>query len=79
MLMAVLVYTTNTCPYCKMAKEFLAKHNVKFQEINVEENPDMAEELLEKSGAMAVPVIDFNGTIIVGFDKHALEKLIKKE
>ena len=77
--MAVLVYTTNTCPYCKMAKEFLAKHNVKFQEINVEENPDMAEELLEKSGAMAVPVIDFNGTIIVGFDKHALEKLIKKE
>jgi len=61
-----------------MAKDFLSKNHVKFEEVNVEEEPEKAEELLEKSGSMAVPVIDFNGTIIVGFDRHALEKLIKE-
>jgi len=60
-----------------MAKRFMNEHNVKYEEVNVQENRDAAEEMIEKSGQMGVPVIDVDGTIIVGFDKKALEKALK--
>ena len=75
--MNVKIYTTTTCPYCVMAKRFLKENNVKYEEVNVQENRDAAEEMIEKSGQMGVPVIDVDGTIIVGFDKKALEKALK--
>jgi len=75
--MNVKIYTTTTCPYCVMAKRFMNEHNVKYEEVNVQENRDAAEEMIEKSGQMGVPVIDVDGTIIVGFDKKALEKALK--
>ena len=61
-----------------MAKEYFKQHNVKFTEVNVEENEKFAEEMVEKSGQMGVPVIDIDGTIIVGFNKPAIDKAIKK-
>lgn len=75
--MNVKIYTTTTCPYCVMAKKFFNEHNVKYEEINVQENHEAAEEMIGKSGQMGVPVIDVDGTIIVGFDKKALEKALK--
>ncbi|MBI2076351.1 MAG: thioredoxin family protein [Candidatus Aenigmarchaeota archaeon] len=75
--MTVKIYTTTTCPYCKMAKEFFKKNNVKYTEINVETDQKAAEEMIEKSGQMGVPVIDVNGKIIVGFDRPALESALK--
>ena len=74
--MIVNVYTTTTCPYCKMAKEFLKAHNIKFNEINVQEQPEKGQEITEKSGEIGVPQIEIKkdkddaGTIIVGFDKE---------
>ena len=75
--MTVKIYTTTTCPYCKMAKEFFKKNNVKYTEINVETDQKAAEEMIEKSGQMGVPVIDVNGKIIVGFDRPAIEQALK--
>ncbi len=75
--MTVKIYTTTHCPYCVMAKEFFKKNNVKYTEINVEEDEAAAEEMIEKSGQMGVPVIDINGEIIVGFNKPAIEKALK--
>lgn len=75
----VLVYSTNTCPYCHMAMDYFRKQNVKFTEINVEEQPDKVEEMIEKSGQMGVPVIDINGQIIVGFNKMAIDKALQKK
>ena len=75
--MAVKIYTTTTCPYCKMAKEFFKKNSVKYAEINVETDQKAAEEMIHKSGQMGVPVIDVNGKIIVGFDKPAIERALK--
>ncbi len=75
--MSVKIYTTTTCPYCRMAKEYFKKNNVKYTEINVEDDEKAAEEMIEKSGQMGVPVIDVNGTIIVGFDKPAIDKALK--
>ncbi len=76
--MNVKIYTTNHCPYCHQAKDFFKEKKVEFKEINVEENPQAAEEMVEKSGQMGVPVIEIDGQIIVGFNKPAIEKALKK-
>lgn len=77
--MAVKVYTTPTCPWCKRTKAFLKENKVKFTEVDVSKNEKAAMEAVKKSGQRAVPVIDFNGTVIVGFDEEKLKKLIKKK
>lgn len=74
--MTVKIYTTNHCPYCVMAKEFFKRNNVTYTEINVEEDEKAAEEMIEKSGQLGVPVIDVDGKIIVGFNRPALEKAL---
>jgi len=75
----IKVYTTNTCPYCTMAKEFLKENNVKFENINVSDDQDAAEEMIEKSGQMGVPVIEVGGEIIVGFDKEKIKEALNLE
>ena len=75
--MKVRIYTTTQCPYCNMTKDFFKKNNVKYEEINVENDQKAAEEMIEKSGQMGVPVIDVDGEIIVGFNRPALEKALK--
>ena len=72
----VRVYTTSTCPWCVKAKEFLKANNVKYEEVNVGDNEKARNEMFEKSGQFGVPVIDVNGTVIVGFDKEALKKAL---
>ncbi len=73
----VKIYTTTNCVYCKLAKEFFSKNNIEYEEINVEKDEKAAEEMIEKSGQMGVPVIDIDGEIIVGFNKPAIEKALK--
>ncbi len=72
----VTVYSTPTCPYCKQAKDFLKQHNIKYAEVNVAEDEKKAQEMIEKSGQMGVPVIDIDGKIIVGFDKKEMSKAL---
>lgn len=74
--MGVIVYSTTTCPYCVMAKEYLKKHNVKFEEINVGEDYEKAREMIQKSGQTGVPVLDLNGQIVVGFDREAIKRVL---
>lgn len=76
--MKVTVYSTPTCPYCKMAKDFLKSSDVPFEDIDVSSNEAKAKEMIEKSGQMGVPVIDIDGEILVGFDEKALKKALKK-
>jgi len=72
----VKVYSTKTCPWCHKVKEFLKGKNVKFDDIDVGANQKAANDMVEKSGQMGVPVVDIDGQIIVGFDKEALEKAL---
>jgi glutaredoxin-like YruB-family protein len=69
----VTIYSTPTCVYCKMAKEFFAKNNVAYEEFDVASDTKAREEMVTKSHQMGVPVIDIDGTIIVGFDQGSLE------
>ena len=72
----IIIYTTPTCAYCKMTKAFFKEHNVTYEEKDVANNHDLAEEMVKKSGQMAVPVIDIDGKILVGFDKEGLSQLL---
>lgn len=72
----VTVYSTPTCPYCYMAKDFFKKHNVKFSDVDVSADEKKAEEMIQKSGQMGVPVIDIDGKIIVGYDLPAIKKAL---
>lgn len=69
---SVTIYTTPTCVYCKMTKAFFKEHNVAYSEKNVATDDVAREEMTKKSGQMAVPVIDIEGKILVGFDKEGL-------
>ena len=73
----VIIYSTPTCVYCKAAKEFFVENNVEYTEKNVAEDQEAQKEMIKKSGGqMAVPVIDVNGEILIGFDKGKLSELL---
>ena len=72
----VKIYSTPTCPYCKMAKQFLTENNLQFEDIDVSSNQSAAQEMISKSGQMGVPVLDINGQIVVGFDKGKIKQLL---
>ncbi|MCC6638997.1 glutathione S-transferase N-terminal domain-containing protein [Candidatus Falkowbacteria bacterium] len=72
----ILIYSTPTCPYCKMAKSFLKDHDISFTDIDVSTDANKAQEMIEKSGQMGVPVIDIDGEIIVGFDQKKISQLL---
>ena len=70
----VIVYSTSTCPYCAMAKNFLTENKIPFENIDVGKDREAAKLMIQKSGQMGVPVIDIDGKIIIGFDKSAITK-----
>jgi glutaredoxin 3 len=70
----VKVYSTPTCPYCKMAKKFLEDNGIKYQDLNVAEDKAARDEMINKSGQMGVPVIDIDGEFILGFDQAQLKE-----
>lgn len=77
--MTIKVYSTNTCPYCVMVKDYLKQIKVNFEDINVGEDQEKAREMVEKTGQMGVPVVDISGEIIVGFDKNKINEVLKSK
>jgi glutaredoxin-like YruB-family protein len=72
----VVVYTTPTCQYCKMAKDFFQANSVAYSEHDVAADEALRNEMVEKSGQMGVPVIDIEGEIIVGFDEPRIKEVL---
>lgn len=76
----VLIYTTPTCSYCKMTKEFFKEKNIEYTEKDVAGDEEAADEMVKKTGQMGVPVIVINKNgkdeIIVGFDKERLTNVL---
>ncbi len=71
----VIVYSTPTCPYCTMTKNFFKENKVEFEDVNVAEDRARGQEMVNKSGQMGVPVIDIDGKIVVGFQPKVFEQL----
>lgn len=72
----VTIYSTPTCVYCKMAKEFFKKNDIAYEEHDVAADAVARKEMFDKSHQMGVPVIDVGGEIIIGFNKGILEKAL---
>ncbi|MGX6642291.1 glutaredoxin 3 [Legionella pneumophila] len=70
----VILYTTGYCPYCIKAKDLLDRKKVIYTEIRVDLQPELREEMIQKSGRRTVPQIFINGQAIGGCDDlYALE------
>jgi len=76
--MDIKVYSTPTCPYCVKAKEYLKSKNIDFIDYDVSNDREKAMEMIELSGQRGVPVINIDGTIILGFDREKIDSLIGK-
>jgi len=72
----VVVYTGPGCPACGLVKAYLRRHGLAFQEVNVAQDQRAAGKLLRRSGQMAIPQIDINGRLVVGFDQAQLSRLL---
>jgi glutaredoxin-like YruB-family protein len=74
--MKIEIYTTDTCGFCKQAKEFFRKNSLDFIEHNVTQDREKAMEIFKLSGQMGVPMIVIDKEVIVGFDIRKIKKLI---
>lgn len=72
----VRVFSTATCPYCISLKAYLKEKGVEYEDIDVTNDKERAQEMIKKSGQMSVPVTEINGEIIIGFDKEKINKLL---
>jgi len=72
----VTIYSTPTCHFCHMAKEFFAANKVQFTDYNVATDLARRKEMIEKSGQMGVPVITIGDQLVVGFDEERFKELL---
>lgn len=70
----IKVYTTPTCVFCHAVKEYFKQKKVKYEEVDLTEDQKAAQWVLENTGQLAVPVIDMNGKIIIGFDRKQIDE-----
>lgn len=73
----VIVYSTPTCIYCRMLKDWLKKNSIPFADYDLSQDAERREEVIKKTGQMAVPVIEIDDEIIIGFDKKKLSELLE--
>jgi len=81
----IKIYSTPSCPYCNLAKDYFKDNKLEYEEINVMEDQKAAEEMVEKTGQMGVPVIIINDEdrnneeIIIGFDRGRIAEVLGKK
>ncbi len=79
--MKVTIYSTTTCPYCKMEKDYLDSKGVKYENVFVDQDSDKAQEMMDISGQLGVPFTviekdDGTKEKILGFDKEKLNEVL---
>lgn len=75
----VTIYTTPTCHFCQMSKEFFKENDVSYTEHNVANDMEKRQEMIDKSGQMGVPVVFIGDDMVVGFDKRKFVELLGLE
>ncbi|MEJ2664304.1 MAG: glutaredoxin domain-containing protein [Spirochaetia bacterium] len=74
--MSITIYTTPSCGFCSLAKSYFRERKLPFTEYDVSRDYNKAQEMVNKSGQMGVPVIEINGKVIVGFDKNRIDSAL---
>ena len=73
----VKIYSTPTCHFCHMAKDFFEEEGVQYSEYNVAEDTEKRTEMVEKTGQLGVPVIEIDGQVVIGFNEARIQELLK--
>ena len=68
----VTIYSTPTCHFCHMTKDFLKEKGISYTDYDVARDLEKRQEMIQKSGQMGVPVIFVGDELIIGFDKERL-------
>ena len=66
----VKLYTLPHCPWCRKAKEYLDSHDIPYHEIDVQSDEEARQEAIDRAGRYAVPVIDMDGKVQVGYEEE---------
>lgn len=72
----VIVFSTLTCSWCTMVKNYLKDKKIDFENKDVSFDQKAADEMIKKSGQMGVPQLWINGDLVVGFDKEKINELL---
>ncbi|MGM0587318.1 MAG: glutaredoxin domain-containing protein [Bacteroidota bacterium] len=72
----VTVYTTPSCPYCNMVKDYLSNNDINFTEVDVASDQQAAQELVQRTGQQGVPQTEINGSFVIGYDTRELDRLL---
>ena len=72
----VVIYSTPTCHFCQLSKEFFKKNNVEYTDYDVATDAKKRQEMIEKSGQMGVPVIFIDDEMLIGFDEAKLSQAL---
>lgn len=72
----VIIYSTPTCHFCHMAKDFFNEKGIKYTDYDVLSDIEKRKEMFEKTGQMGVPVIMIDGKTIIGFDQAQISSLL---
>lgn len=73
----ITIYSSPSCPPCHAVKDFLDQYGIDYTVYDVSQDRQKAQKMVQKSGQMAVPTIDIDGEIIVGFQKERLMSLLE--
>ena len=72
----VTIYSTPSCHFCHMAKEFFQTNSIAYTEHDVAGDAEQRKIMIEKSGQMGVPVILIGEELVVCFDKPKIAQLL---
>ncbi len=72
----VTIYSTPTCHFCNMAKDYFNANGVAYESFDVSVDTEKRAEMMEKSGQLGVPVILVEDKVIIGFNKPKLAELL---
>lgn len=75
----VIMYTTPTCGFCHMAKEYFKSKDIAFEAKDVTTDPQAYQEIVDKTNQLGVPVIDIDGIVIIGFDRPRIDAALKEK
>ena len=75
----VKVFSAQWCGFCKMVKAYLDDKNIQYTVIDIDEEPDAAMWLREKTGQAGVPVTMFgNKDLVIGFDRPGIDGYLRE-
>jgi glutaredoxin len=72
----ITVFSTKTCGYCKVVKQYLTTKGKEYQVVDLEDNPEIRQSLFEKTGALTVPITQIGEEYIVGWNRSRFAEVL---